>query len=310
MNAGYVLQLLVQGVVIGCVYAVAALGFVLIYKSSRVINLAHGYLIAIGGFAVYGFYTLFRSLFGNSSAPALSFIPAALLGLAVAYGLGLLIERTFLRPMVGEPIISVIMVTIGLGSLLDGLLHLTPYGSGNFSFNPPLFSIASINIGPVSISPNQLMGVGIAVVFLAGFTYFFRRSTLGIAMRAVADDQLASQSVGVSVERVFAVAWAAAALTTAAAGFTVGAISGLNVTALDGIGLKVLPAVILGGLDSIEGAIVGGIIVGLLEQLAAGFLDGLVPGGGTGEVIPFVMLIAVLLVKPYGLFGTKEIERV
>jgi branched-chain amino acid transport system permease protein len=310
MNLEYFLQLLVQGIIIGCVYATAALGFVLIYKSSRVINLAHGYLIAIGGFLTYTFYGLFRGLFGASSPSMLSFIPAALCGLAASYLLGMLIERTFLRPMVGQPIISVIMVTIGLGSLLDGLLHLTPFGSGNFSFDPPLFTTTSLNIGSISISPNQLMGAGIAILFLVGFTIFFRRSTLGIAMRAVADDQLASQSVGVSVEKVFAIAWAAAAMTTAAAGFTVGAISGLNVTALDGIGIKVLPAVILGGLDSIEGAIVGGIIVGLLEQLSSGFLDQYVPGGGTSEVAPFVMLILVLLVKPYGLYGTKEIERV
>jgi branched-chain amino acid transport system permease protein len=294
MNLDYFLQLFVQGIIIGCVYATAALGFVLIYKSSRVINLAHGYLIAIGGCLTYVFYGLFRGLFGADSASMLSFIP----------------ERTFLRPMVGQPIISVIMVTIGLGSLLDGILHLTPFGSSNFSFEPPLFATTSINIGNISISPNQLMGAGIAILFLVGFTIFFRRSTLGIAMRAVADDQLASQSVGVSVEKVFAIAWAAAAMTTAAAGFTVGAISGLNVTALDSIGIKVLPAVILGGLDSIEGAIVGGIIVGLLEQLSSGLLDQYVPGGGTSEIAPFVMLILVLLVKPYGLYGTKEIERV
>jgi branched-chain amino acid transport system permease protein len=310
MSFDVFLQLFVQGVITGCVYAVAALGFVLIYKSSRVINLAHGYLIAVGGFSVYALYNLFHGWFGSSSSPFLSFIPAAIGGLVISYYAGLLIERIFLRPMVGEPIISVIMITIGLGSLLSGVLHLTPFGAGNFSFNPPLFAISSIQVGSISISPNQLMGVVIAIVFLVGFTYFFRRSTLGIAMRAVADDQLASQSLGVSVERVFAIAWAAAGLTTAAAGFTVGAISGLTIDNFEGIGLKVLPAVILGGLDSIEGAIVGGIIVGLLENLAAGFLDGFVPGGGTSEVIPFVMLIAVLMVKPYGLFGTKEIERV
>ena len=267
MNLDYFLQLFVQGIIIGCVYATAALGFVLIYKSSRVINLAHGYLIAIGGCLTYVFYGMFRGLFGPDSASMLSFIPAAICGLIVSFMLGLLIERTFLRPMVGQPIISVIMVTIGLGSLLDGILHLTPFGSSNFSFEPPLFATTSINIGSISISPNQLMGAG-------------------IAMRAVADDQLASQSVGVSVEKVFAIAWAAAAMTTAAAGFTVGAISGLNVTALDAIGIKVLPAVILGGLDSIEGAIVGGIIVGLLEQLSSGLLDQYVPGGGTSEIAP------------------------
>jgi branched-chain amino acid transport system permease protein len=309
MSLETLLQLLVQGIVTGCVYAVAALGFVLIYKSSRVINLAHGYLVAVGGFGTFAFFNLFRGIFGDSSAPILAFIPAAVLGLGFTFLVGLVIERLVLRPMVGEPIISVIMITIGLGSLLDGILHLTPYGSGNFSF-PPLFGVSSIQIGPVTMSPERLMGAGIAVAFLIGFTLFFRRSTLGIAMRAVSDDQLASQSVGVSVERVFAIAWAAAGLTVAAAGFTVGAIGGLTIGGLEGIGLKVLPAVILGGLDSIEGAIVGGIIIGILENISGAFLDGFVPGGGTGEIVPFILLIAVLLVKPYGLFGTKEIERV
>ncbi len=306
----FFLQLLIQGIVIGCIYALAALGFVLIYKSSRVINLAHGFLIALGGFAVYTFYTIIRGILGEASSPILSFIPAAILGLLFSFLAGLFIERSFLRPMVGEPIISVIMVTIGLGSLLDGILHLTPYGSGNFSFNPPIFGTGTINIGDIALAPEKLVGALIAIAFLIGFTLFFQRSTLGVAMRAVADDQLASQSVGVSVERVFALAWAAAGLTTAAAGFTVGAIGGLTVQGLDGIGLKVLPAVILGGLDSIGGAIVGGIIVGVLENMSAGYLNGFVAGGGTEEVMPFVLLIAVLLVKPYGLFGTKEIERV
>jgi branched-chain amino acid transport system permease protein len=309
MSLETIVQLLLQGVITGCVYAVAALGFVLIYKSSRVINLAHGYLVAIGGFSTHAFFLLFRGWFGESSTPMLSFVPAALCGLAFTFVVGLLIERTFLRPMVGEPIISVIMVTIGLGSLIDGILHLTPYGSQNFSF-PLLFGVESLNVFGMSLSPERLMGAGIAIAFLLGFTWFFRKSTMGIAMRAVSDDQLASQSVGVSVERVFALAWATAGLTVAAAGFTVGSIGGLTIGGLEGIGLKVLPAVILGGLDSIEGAIVGGIIIGTLEVLSSAFLDGFVPGGGTGEVAPFVLLIAVLLVKPYGLFGTKEIERV
>lgn len=306
----FFLQLLAQGVVIGCVYALAALGFVLIYKSSRVINFAHGYLIASGAFITLALYNVFRGVFGDSSSPMASFIPAALLGMLASFVLGMIVERTFLRPMVGEPIISVIMVTIGLGSLIDGIIHMTPFGSGNFSFNPPLFAASSLQVGPINLSPNQLMGVAIAVIFLAGFTFFFQRSTLGIAMRAVADDQLAALSVGASVERVFAIAWAFAGLTACAAGFTVGAISGLNLTGLDSIGLKVFPAVILGGLDSIGGAIAGGIIVGILENMAAGYLDQYFPGGGTGDIVAYVMLLAVLLVKPYGLFGTKEIERV
>lgn len=294
----FFLQLLVQGIIIGCVYALAALGFVLVYKSSRVINFAHGQILAMGAFIIYGLTLL-----------NIPFAIAAILGLAITFGLGMLIERLFLRPMVGEPIISVIMVTIGLGSLIDGIMHLTPFGAGNFSF-PKLFASDSLQLGSVNVSPNQLLGVGIAVVLIVALTWFFQRSTLGIAMRAVADDQLAALSVGASVVTVFAVAWALAGLTAAAAGMTVGTISGLSLGGLAAIGIKVLPAIILGGLDSIGGAVVGGIIIGIVEAMSAGYLDQFVPGGGTNEVTPFLLLIVVLLVKPYGLFGTKEIERV
>lgn len=294
----FLLELVVSGVVVGCVYALAALGFVLIYKSSRVINFAHGQMIAAGAIIVLAL--------SRAGVP----LPlAALGGLAASFLLGLAVERVFLRPMVGEPIISVIMVTIGLASVLNGLLHLTPYGSSNYSF-PRLFAGGPVRLGPVNVGSEQLLAVGITVAFVVGLALFFQRSTLGISMRAVADDQLASLSVGVSVERVFALAWAAAAVTATAAGVAVGAIAGVNYGSLAAIGIKVFPAVILGGLDSIAGAVVGGIVVGVLESLAAGYLDGLVPGGGTRDVFPFVLLVLVLLVKPYGLFGTREIERV
>lgn len=137
-----------------------------------------------------------------------------------------------------------------------------------------------------------------ALALLGGFTYFFNRSTMGITMRAVADDQMAAMSVGTSVERVFALAWAFAGLTAAAAGVILGLMSGLTLTGLVGIGLKVFPVVILGGLDSVLGAIVGGILIGVLENLAAGYLDGLVPGGGTRDVFPFIVLLIVLLLRP------------
>lgn len=293
-------QLLLAGVVIGSIYALAALGFVLIYKSSRVINFAHGQIIASGAFIAFAL-----------TQAGLNFWLAGLIAMVATFLLGMLIERVFLRRMVGEPIIAVIMVTIGLASVIDGLLHLTPYGAGNFSFpTPAVLSGQGVELFGTQLSRIQLTGVLASLALLAGFTYFFNKSTLGITMRAVADDQMAAMSVGTSVERVFALAWAAAGLTAAAAGVILGLMSGLTLGGLAGIGLKVFPVVILGGLDSVAGAIVGGILIGILENLAAGYLDGLVPGGGTREVFPFIILIAVLLVRPYGLFGTKEIERV
>lgn len=239
----------------------------------------------------------------------LPFWLAALLAILATAFLGFAVEKIFLKRMVGQPIISVIMVTIGLASVLDGLMYLTPFGSGNFSY-PPFLPPGGLSLGGVSISYTQLLAIGFTAIFLLLFTWFFRRSTLGVSMRAVADDQMASMSVGVSVERVFALAWAVAGLTAAAAGIVVGTVSGLNQGGLIGIGLAVFPAVILGGLDSIPGAVVGGVTIGVLQQLAAGYLNQYVPGGGTEYVLPFVVLLVMLWFKPYGLFGIEEIERV
>ena len=295
----YFLQLLVTGVSIGCIYALAALGFVLIYKSSRVINFAQGELLAIGAFAV----------FGLSVWAGIPIWIALVFALLLSFLLGLAVERVFLRPMIGEPIISVIMVTIGLASLLSGLVFFTPFGTLTARF-PDYLPETPLILGGIVIRWEQVVAVGMVVLFLIALTWFFTRSTLGIAMRAVADDQLASLSVGVSVERVFGLAWAAAGLSATAAGFVVGSLFGLEFASLTAIGLRVFPVVILGGLDSIAGAVVGGIIIGVLEQFASGYLDPFVPGGGTGEVFPFIVLILILLVRPYGLFGTVEIERV
>lgn len=292
-------QFLISGIAVGSIYALAALGFVLIYKSSRVINFANGQVIAIGAFIAYALAVWAK----------LPFLIAVVLSALLTALLGFVIERVFLKRLVGQPIISVIMVTIGLASVLDGLMYLTPFGSGNFSF-PAFLPQEPLRFAGITVSWAQILAIGFTAVFLVAFAWFFQRSVLGVSMRAVADDQMASMSVGVSVERVFALAWAVAGITAAAAGIVVGTVSGLNQGALIGIGLAVFPAVILGGLDSIPGAVVGGIAIGVLQQMAAGYLNSFVPGGGTELVIPFVVLLVVLWFKPHGLFGTEEIERV
>jgi branched-chain amino acid transport system permease protein len=222
---------------------------------------------------------------------------------------GYTLERVFLKRLVGQPIISVIMATIGLAFFLDGVLHLTPYGAGSYGY-PSFLPEGGVTLLGARISYAQLLALGLTLALILAFGWFFQRSTLGVAMRSVADDQMAAMSLGVSVAKVFALAWAAAGLTAAAGGAMVGTISGLNLDSLVHIGLKVFPVVILGGLDSIPGAVVAGILIGVLENLAAGFLDPLVPGGGTREVFPFLVLLLVLWFKPHGLFGTEEIERV
>jgi len=291
------LQLLTNGIVVGMVYALAALGFVLIYKASRVINLAQGYFVALGAFGALAI----------AQVTHLPFVLAVAASLAGSFLLGLVVERLLLRPMIGEQPIAVIMVTIGLAAVLRGGILLV-WGAGNFGF-PQLLPESPLILGPLIVSPVHLGALAISLAFLAVFVVFFRRTTLGVAMRAVADDQQAAQSLGVSVRRVFAASWAIAATVAAVGGVVVGSLNGLNADALSFIGLKVFPAVILGGLDSVPGAVVGGVTVGVLENLAGGYLDPLV-GGGTKEVAPFVVLVLALMVRPYGLFGTVEIERV
>jgi branched-chain amino acid transport system permease protein len=295
----YFFQLVVSGIVVGSIYALSALGFVLIYKSSRVLNIAHGQIIAIGAFITYAL-TVWVGI-----PIYISF----LLSLIITFFLAMSVERVFLRRLIGEPIISVIMVTIGLMSILDGIIYLTPFGAENFSY-PEFLPKTPISVGGVSISWTQLMGVIITVILIAGFTWFFKKSTLGISMRAVSDDQMASMSIGISIPKVFGLAWAAAGLSAAAAGGIIGNITGLNFDTLHTFGIIVFPVVILGGLDSIFGAVVAGIIMGLIQQFAAGYLDGHWGLYGTADLLPYIILLILLLFKPHGLFGIHEIERV
>ena len=295
----YFFQLVVSGIVVGSIYALAALGFVLIYKSSKVLNIAHGQIIAAGAFIAY-------ALTGMAGIPIyISFF----LSMVITFFLAMSVERIFLRRLIGEPIISVIMVTIGLMSIIDGLIFLTPFGSVNFSF-PIFLPQTLISFGGVSISWTQLVGVIVTVVMIGGFSWFFKKSTVGISMRAVSDDQFASMSVGISVPRVFGLAWATAGLSAAAAGVIIGNITGLNFETLQAFGITVFPVVILGGLDSILGAVVAGIIMGIIQQFASGYLDGNWGLNGTAEVLPYIILLIILLFKPHGLFGIHEIERV
>jgi branched-chain amino acid transport system permease protein len=295
----YFLQLVVSGIVVGSIYALSALGFVLIYKSSRVLNIAHGQIIAIGAFITY-------ALTAWVGIPIyLSFF----VSLILTFFLAMSVERIFLRRLIGEPIISVIMVTIGLMSILDGLIYLSPFGSENFSF-PEFLPKTPFTMGGVSISWTQLVGVIITVILITGFSWFFKKSTLGISMRAVSDDQMASMSIGISIPRVFGLAWATAGFSAAAAGGIIGNITGLNFDTLVSFGIIVFPVVILGGLDSIFGAVVAGIIMGLIQQFAAGYLDGNWGLNGTADLLPYIILLIILLFKPHGLFGIHEIERV
>jgi branched-chain amino acid transport system permease protein len=295
----YFFQLVASGIVVGSIYALSALGFVLIYKSSRVLNIAHGQIIAAGAFITYAL-TVWAGI-----PIYISF----LMSLIITFFLAMSVERVFLRRLIGEPIISVIMVTIGLMSILDGLIYMTPFGAENFSF-PEFLPKTPIALGGVSISWTQMVGVIITVILIAGFSWFFKKSTIGISMRAVSDDQMASMSIGISIPKVFGLAWAAAGFSAAAAGGIIGNITGLNFDTLRAFGIIVFPVVILGGLDSVFGAVVAGIIMGLIQQFAAGYLDGHWGLYGMADLLPYIILLIILLFKPHGLFGIHEIERV
>ena len=290
------LQLVVGGVAIGGVYSLIALGFVLIYKATDVLNLAHGELLLVGAYVSY-------ALIEQIGLP----LPVALLGtFAFATVLGLAIERLALRPLIGEPVISVIMVTIGLAILLRALVVLV-WGS-EYRVYPQVLPKESLHLGPVTIGQEFVWSFVIAATLVALFGALFRYTKMGIAMRAVADDQQAALSMGINVRAVFATSWVVAALVASVGGMLLASIQGVGVL-LATLGLKALPVAIVGGLDSIIGAAVGGIIVGVLETLSAGYLD--IPlGGGVRDVVPFVFLVVVLLLKPYGLFGKPRIERV
>ncbi len=285
---------LIQGICVGFLYALAALGFVMIFKSSSVLNFAHGELLAFGAF-------LFLVL---SSWARLPLPVAFVLTLVGSFALGFLIERFFLRPLIGEALIQVIMLTVGLAAMFKGLL-LFVFGGNLHSYHQFLPESFGVKLGAVYISPAYTTSLVLAIVFFVLFGLFFKYSSLGIYMRSVADNQPAALSLGVHVRRVFAISWGIAGLVCAMSGIVLGIINGINVHELSSVGLKVFPVVILGGLESIGGAIVGGIIIGVIETLTAGYIS-----TSLREVAPYVVLVLILLVKPYGLFGHVEIERV
>ena len=292
----FTLVLLTNGVMIGLMYALIALGFVLIYKATDAINFAQGEFVMFAGFLAAGAIDI-------GGAP---FWLGALVAIAGMVILGFGLERVVLRPLIGRPVIAVVMATIGLAAVLRGTATLA-FGAGNRSIELPIGD-EPIELGPVLLSPVQVVGAGVSIIFLAIFTWFFLKSRIGIAMRAVADSQQVAMAMGIDVRRYFALAWAMAGIVSALGGVVWGAMLSVdNQLAL--VGLKVFPVVILGGLDSVIGAVVGGLIVGVVENLAAGYFDPYV-GGGTKDFAPYVLMIAALMIRPEGIFGRRRIERV
>jgi len=287
--------LVLSGASIGLMYSLIALGFVLVYKATDAINFAQGEFVMLAGMVVV-------TVLG-AQAPLIAAIVVVLL-VMIGFGFGL--EKVVLRPLLGRPVVAVIMATIGVAALLRGW---GPLVLGIETRNLPLpIGDEPITIGPASLPPIQVLGAVVALLFFLVFNWFFKKSRMGVAMRAVADNQQVAQAMGINVERYFALAWAMAGIVSALGGIVWGSMLGVDVQ-LALVGLKVFPVVILGGLDSIGGALIGGLIIGIVESLAAGYLDPYV-GGGTKDFAPYVLMILVLMVRPYGIFGRRQIERV
>ncbi len=270
-------ELTLAGLANGMIYALIAIGFIIIYKATDVINFAQGPLLLLGAYLGYAFLSLGLPVWLGIG-----------LALGVAALVGVAIARFALRPLIGEPVISMIMATVALSSILHALIQ----------------AIWGVRPRNFPLNVDRPVVIGVAAVSLVALGWFFRRSREGLAMRAVADDQQAAMSVGVSLPRTLSIAWALASGAAALGGILLAGLVGVSQD-ITTIGLRVFPVVILGGLDSIVGAVIGGALIGLVEAYAGGYV-----GMGVQTLVPYALLLVVLIVRPYGLFGKRRMERV
>jgi branched-chain amino acid transport system permease protein len=283
---------------VGSIYSLVGLGFVLIYKSTRIFNIAQGDLLTFGAYICFAF--LVQLDLPLWAGILITFVVAALLGLVL--------ERIFLRPLIGQPIIAAIMMTIALGLLIKAVVLFGWLGPTRVY--PEFIPAAPLRMGDIILSQQHLYSFLVAILLFVILTLFFRHTKAGLAMRAVGEDHQVAQAAGVRVRSVFSQVWMVASVVAAVGGVLLGSINGIS-PELGILGLKAFPVVVLGGLDSIPGVIIAGPIVGMLEHLAIGYLDPLpFVGGGMADVAPYIILLLILLIKPYGLMGLKRIERI
>ena len=290
----YFFELLINGALTGLMYSLVALGFVLIYKSAGVPNLAQGAVVMMAAYAVW--------LFMSSGLPVWVAIPAAMV---VMFLFGLVVERLLLRRMVGQPIIMVVMLTLGLDILLRGLVP-GILGSAPKSIDLGI-NFAPVIVGDVFINRTSLIG-GVVALLLVGASLMFFRTRLGTKLRAVSDDHISSWAVGISVERAIGISWGLAGITAVVAGALWGSAQGVDWT-LSALLFPAIAVVILGGIDSIHGVLVGGLLVGILGSVIPGYLDSFV-GGSTRDVVTSVIILLTIMVRPFGIFGREDIERI
>ena len=290
------LQYTMTGLTVGMVYALIALGFVLVWKSSGVANLSLGQMVLLLSWFTYGMLV-------QAGLPLwLGFILVLLFSLFV----GWIVERFILRPLIAQPILSLITVTLGIAFVIEGIVSFV--WPKSVAALPPIFPDEPIRIGTAVVSQEYLWAAGISLVLFGLLSLFFKYHRTGIAMRATADDQMAVQACGIPVTRIFSWSWMLACVLAAVGGILMSSIGGITFGLVE-TGLKSFSVVILGGLDSFTGAIIAGPIIGLAENLGGGYLSP-ITWQGIREVIPFIIIILVMFIKPYGLFGEERIERI
>ncbi len=283
------LQFVTGGLFFGGMYTLIALGIVTIYKSTKVFNIGQGWMVTLGAFVVVTFVEWFGA------------VPGVIAGLAFGALLGLGIDRFLMRPLIGQPLIAAFLLTIMLAYMFEGVNVLV---WGSFSYDMPLkLPGQSIKLGEVVIGHTLLWGIGVAVLAFTAFSLFYWKTLMGRVMRATAEDHQTAQSLGLPVKGVFSLSWMLAGMLSIVGGIFLGVVSGVNMLMYHSL-LGAIAVVLMGGLDSIAGAIVGGMILGLIQSLVTGYLS-----PSLADVIPYIILLGILIIKPYGLFGLVRIER-
>jgi len=293
----FFLQLVVTGFSLGMIYALISIGVVIIIKCTNAFNIAQGHFVLIGGYLGYTFLVSFH----------LPIWATLILAIIAAIIMGLLIERLTLRPLMGQPELAIIMMTIALSGVLEGLATLI-WGGEYKTYHGVLPTVA-LKLKQISIPSESLIGLIVSIIAVTILIFFFRYTKMGLAMRATAEDLHVVQSVGIKATTVYTISWVIACIVGVIAGILLGGVSGVMIPLAE-VGGKAFAVVLLGGVNSIGGAIVAGIIVGVLENVAAGYLDPLLPRGGLANVFPYIVMIIVLIFKPHGLFGLVRIERI
>lgn len=297
----YFIQIAFAGIALGCIYALIGMGFSIIFKASEVINFAQGELLLVGAYVVSSLVFDWH----------LNFILAVILGVLLTVIIGLVFERLVLRHMIGRPVFAILMITIGLDTILRTTV-LVKAGSSQLTAPAPFTITQGFNIAGVHFGANDMLTILVTAVLCALLYYFFQYTRYGLAMRATALDQEAALAVGINIRTVYALAWGiAAAIATIGGVFLAISTFSISIT-LGDAALLAFPAIILGGVDSVAGAVVGGIIIGLVQDLTAGYESNVASifGAGIHQITPYLVMILVLLIRPYGLFGSRKVERI